>query len=256
MAHLASIYLDTCLSKGSLFPNPHILAVLETTKQSVEELNLSGQATARDLPHLVPIVTRCRRLRRLILRESNLGDDAIRHLVLVILQHPSLEEVDLSCNPLTIQGGRLLLQLARGNPRIRRIHVDETAIRNCMEKDIERQLQLNGMPDQLHVLRPMQASITTFEGGGRSEGDNDDEPAISTQAKHLNLQNSIGPKGFVLSIQIPNYHTLMPSHTPNHPPAKMGTNLELSSCFTRLFSVMLHMTGLVWLLNSYPRLSK
>ena len=58
----------------------------------------------------------------------NIGNDVVARLVKCIVDHPSLVEIDLSCNPLTALSGRAVLRLVRQNTRIQMVNLAGTQV--------------------------------------------------------------------------------------------------------------------------------
>ncbi|ORC90874.1 calpain-like cysteine peptidase [Trypanosoma theileri] len=111
---------------------------------------------------LLEIIRCCRNIRMLNLSEQKLDTDAIDALCLALRQHPSVVRINLSHNPLTMSAGSLLLQLAKTNPVIEYIILEDTGIRTSLLIGIEGQLELN------RLLKDKAAEMD-LEYGGLSE---------------------------------------------------------------------------------------
>ncbi|RNF22195.1 calpain-like cysteine peptidase [Trypanosoma cruzi] len=92
---------------------------------------------------LLEIVRCCRNIRVFDLRAQQLDIVAIDALCLALRQHPSILQINLSDNPLTMNAGVSLLQLVRENPVIEFMTLERTGIGNSIVQAIKCQLERN-----------------------------------------------------------------------------------------------------------------
>lgn len=94
---------------------------------------------------LLEIIRRCRNIRRLDLRGQQLDNDAIDALCLVLKKHPSVVQINLSDNPLTMSAGTSLLHLAKKNPVLEYMDLDRSGIGPSLLIVIQSHLERNRM---------------------------------------------------------------------------------------------------------------
>ena len=159
-AVIAAIECQLQLNQGLLSPRkdgglPPLSPMLECSSETlqlsprnnlnvgIQYLDLSGRVGPTGLTAVLPLLQCARNLCHLNLGGNNLGDRSIGKLIGLLQDHPNIEELDLSNNPITSKAGQQLLELAASNRRLVQINVTGTAVRSSVIKQIKAQLQSN-----------------------------------------------------------------------------------------------------------------
>eukprot|EP01062_Namystynia_karyoxenos_P003642 TRINITY_DN11304_c0_g1_i1.p1 TRINITY_DN11304_c0_g1~~TRINITY_DN11304_c0_g1_i1.p1 ORF type:complete len:242 (+),score=75.25 TRINITY_DN11304_c0_g1_i1:150-875(+) len=143
--HLRGIYLYYCAEYGTK-PNSTLSRALPSDVGvfDLEELNCAGNFVGdRGVLPLLEVVRCCRGLRALHLPDNGIKNAGVECIVHMALEHPALEELDLSRNRITLGAGKVLHELARKNPRIRKIDVGGTRIDDQLHARIQAAVKAN-----------------------------------------------------------------------------------------------------------------
>ena len=99
-------------------------------------------------------------LHTLILRDNQVNNSVVEDIFGAFANHPSLTKLDLSKNPISHTGGKMLSQLVIKNPKICHLVLDETLINIALSHKIEARLQDNATKRDLPTSAP-QNSVPT-----------------------------------------------------------------------------------------------
>eukprot|EP00995_Heteronema_vittatum_P008752 NODE_399_length_1408_cov_353.530537_g295_i0.p1 GENE.NODE_399_length_1408_cov_353.530537_g295_i0~~NODE_399_length_1408_cov_353.530537_g295_i0.p1 ORF type:complete len:234 (+),score=60.80 NODE_399_length_1408_cov_353.530537_g295_i0:171-872(+) len=127
-------------------PNSKLLSQLPTAvgPLSMRELTLSENLVGdRGILPVLELVRLNPQLHTLWLPDNGLRNTAVECLVHMALEHPSLTDIDLSNNRITLGAGKVLQELARKNNRLVRINLSGTRIDEQLQARIQQRLDQN-----------------------------------------------------------------------------------------------------------------
>ncbi|XP_072031819.1 dynein regulatory complex subunit 5-like isoform X2 [Amphiura filiformis] len=109
------------------------------------------QFTSRDCLLLSKCIKRCSTLKIFQLHKSKVDDDKSRVLIAHILDHPSLEELDLSHNMIGDSGARAVGKLLNGHCKLKKLDLSNNRIRSTGGAAIGHALQKNTTLKSLNI---------------------------------------------------------------------------------------------------------
>eukprot|EP01065_Artemidia_motanka_P014986 TRINITY_DN18849_c0_g1_i1.p1 TRINITY_DN18849_c0_g1~~TRINITY_DN18849_c0_g1_i1.p1 ORF type:complete len:262 (+),score=117.17 TRINITY_DN18849_c0_g1_i1:55-786(+) len=110
----------------------------------LSELSCAGNFVGdRGVLPLLEVVRACRHLRVLLLPDNGIKNPGVECIVHMALEHPALEDLDLSGNRITLGAGKVLHELARRNPRVCRVDVAATRIDDQLQARIQAAVKAN-----------------------------------------------------------------------------------------------------------------
>lgn len=138
-------YKQFCVEEGCR-PNSALLRFLEERGGPVDLVALPLQNNylgPRGLRPVVRLIDLCQTLVRVNLDGNGVDNDALATLCEVCERHISLTTLSLRGNPITLPGGKRLLQLLLANPRITSIDVAETELFDTVQDAITAAAEAN-----------------------------------------------------------------------------------------------------------------
>ena len=143
---LRDVYLQRCLETGCK-QNSLLLRQLPETPDRFDmllALDLSSNFVGpKGLLPVLEVVRACTSIRTLDLRDQHLANETVEKLCNALQTHPSLTMLNLSHNPITMAGGRCLLDLVKTNAVLESVILEGTDIRPVLTNAISVQLSRN-----------------------------------------------------------------------------------------------------------------
>eukprot|EP01028_Stygiella_incarcerata_P011338 TRINITY_DN6360_c0_g1_i1.p1 TRINITY_DN6360_c0_g1~~TRINITY_DN6360_c0_g1_i1.p1 ORF type:complete len:217 (+),score=86.11 TRINITY_DN6360_c0_g1_i1:142-792(+) len=122
-------YVELC-ERNSVTPNSYLLQLFETHElHEIDVVDLSHNYIGdRGVLPLLEILGQCQKLKKLILKENGLRNNAAIAIAHAFLDHPSLTSIDLSGNQISATGGKALLELLQTNRSIKELDFTKNRI--------------------------------------------------------------------------------------------------------------------------------
>lgn len=139
-----SEFVTNCIALGVKKPNS-VLAALSTTTALTEGTHVDLTPNfigGLGLQALTSVLYKNRNLVSLNVSNNGLSNESVVFFCRSFVDHPTLKELNLSHNPLTLPAGEALLQLVQRNTVIEEIHVAGTMIEENILRHIRRALNL------------------------------------------------------------------------------------------------------------------
>lgn len=127
-------------------PNSAIIRYMEDRGGhfSLERLNLSHNYLGpRGLRPVTRLIDACQTIVAINLEENGVDNDAVIALCDVLEKHLSISALNLRSNPISVAGGKRLLQLVEANPRITAVELEKTDVFDALQDRIKMALQVN-----------------------------------------------------------------------------------------------------------------
>eukprot|EP01006_Ploeotia_vitrea_P017332 TRINITY_DN48430_c0_g1_i1.p1 TRINITY_DN48430_c0_g1~~TRINITY_DN48430_c0_g1_i1.p1 ORF type:complete len:370 (-),score=9.14 TRINITY_DN48430_c0_g1_i1:130-1239(-) len=123
------------------------------------EIDLSGNMVGpKGLLPVLELVRINPRLRRLIVKDNYLDNNAIHQIVVALRGHPSVTFLDVSSNPISWTAGMSLLELVTQNPKVRGIDMTDTHIKPSIIDTILKRIDQNQFEQREKDQRPKATS--------------------------------------------------------------------------------------------------
>lgn len=147
MSTLLDLYVSACQQRH-VKPNSALRDVLTSTSNPTTlDLRNNYCGTEDGFDCLLEVLRKCDQLTSLDLSCNFLTTENVKSLVDVLLKHPGVRTVRLNDNRLYIESGKALVRLARFNPRIQCVDVTGGANTNKIPprivEQLNRELQIN-----------------------------------------------------------------------------------------------------------------
>jgi hypothetical protein len=143
---LRDIYVRKC-DELHCKKNSHLLELFPTKPDLFEvptAIDMSKNFIgAKGLLALLEVVRCCSGLMTLDLRDQQMTNESVDEVCSVLLRHPSIVRLNLGHNPISIAGGRALLDLVKVNTVIEFVGLDHTDVRPVVTNAIDLQLSRN-----------------------------------------------------------------------------------------------------------------
>jgi Ran GTPase-activating protein (RanGAP) involved in mRNA processing and transport len=145
---LKELYDETC-RESHVHSNSLLLASLPDRQgaglaQDVLDISRNYLGDKGLLP-LLQVVQRSTTLKRLILSENGLRNNAVKQVCAVAAKHPSLTGIDFSDNYISEGAGQAILDLVEENHRISFIGINNTKIPAELRVSIKNRVHANGV---------------------------------------------------------------------------------------------------------------
>jgi hypothetical protein len=140
------LYVATCARVG-VTPAPAVVKQLPTEAGehiTVEHLDCSAAYLgARGCAAVVPVIACLPRLTTLTMSQVGMTPAVGKALVLVLLQHPAIREVDVSYNDLGSAVAQMLLRLVSEHRRVHTLHCEHALVIEPIQRKIRKHLAHN-----------------------------------------------------------------------------------------------------------------
>lgn len=160
---------------------------------SLERLNLGcNYLGSKGLRPVLRMIDLCQTIVSINLENNGISNDAVADLCAVLERHVSCASLNLRRNPISVVGGKRLLQLAETNPRMMEILMDGTDIFEGLQERIRMALQHNAA-----VAKGSGPQMEAYKDGTRPDvtsnfsSSNDNNSNSSTR---VNRQSSKRPE--------------------------------------------------------------
>ncbi|KAK7200154.1 Leucine Rich repeat/CHAT domain containing protein [Novymonas esmeraldas] len=191
---------------------------------TLERLNLSNNYLgAKGLRPVLRMIDLCQTIVSINLEDNGIGNDAVLDLCEVLQRHVSAASINLSHNPISVAGGKRLLQLVEGNTRIRELLLDGTDLFEGLRGRIRMALQHNAAVQDSagpHMEVNKDATHTATKEAGKAAGSRPQTPP---------LRRRPGPVVAVAATMPPPTATLQPIH---HRPTSSGSAVSRRTAAT------------------------
>eukprot|EP00667_Euglena_gracilis_P008117 EG_transcript_8206 len=160
---LAEEYLRQCEALHIKKPNKDIVRHFSEV-EAFEDLELLDLTTnyvgQRGMLAVMEVVARCPNLSTLVCGHQNAelssdNTEGVEKIMHVVRTHPSLTSISFTGNPVTAFGAQRLLALARENPQLLQLQIDDplvdTAILQRINEELEKNMERAIQADEVHT---------------------------------------------------------------------------------------------------------
>eukprot|EP01065_Artemidia_motanka_P008489 TRINITY_DN1427_c3_g1_i1.p1 TRINITY_DN1427_c3_g1~~TRINITY_DN1427_c3_g1_i1.p1 ORF type:complete len:797 (+),score=276.09 TRINITY_DN1427_c3_g1_i1:62-2392(+) len=181
--------------------NAHLMKHLPAEKGRFDlltEIDLNLTLVGRKgIRAILELVRACRNVERLCFADNALNNDSVKDIVGVLWDHPSVEHLDLSRNPISHAAGKLLSELAGKNQMIGGILLSDTLINPALIKIIESKAAVNAAarhpkPPAPPMAIPTPPAAPAREASGREIAGGSSGPR--PQPAHVGADVTVPPK--------------------------------------------------------------
>ncbi|KPA78124.1 hypothetical protein ABB37_06309 [Leptomonas pyrrhocoris] len=204
-----ALYRQYCTEEGCKANSAFVRYIQDRDGHfSLERLNLGhNYLGSKGLRPVLRMIDLCQTIVSVNLEDNGIGNDAVAELCEVLERHVSIATLNLRRNPISVVGGKRLLQLAEANPRITEILTDGTDIFGGLQERIRMALQ--------HNVAVAQGTGLQMEANKEKPGEAPDptKRRVSPNKSSRANQSGVGVPKMPTRVKVPAAATMPPPNT-------------------------------------------